>query len=105
MLIESGIEEILDNELHIALIVDNAKIHTATDVGIIAEILNIELILLPPYSPDLNPIEDLWKIIKSVVYSSNYNSLDELIKIVSDEFYKNVTSKSLYYGRIEEFML
>ena len=43
-------------------------------VGIVAEILNIELVLLPPYSPDLNPIEDLWKIIKRIVYSSNYNN-------------------------------
>ena len=74
-------------------------------VGIVAEILNIELVLLHPYSPDLNPIEDLWKIIKSVVYSSNYDSLDDLIMIVSDEFYKNVTSESLYSGWIEEFML
>ena len=105
LLIESGIEEILENELPIALIADNAKIHTATDVGIAAKILNIELVLLPPYSPDLNPIEDLWKIIKSVVYSSNYDSLDDLIMIVSDEFYKNVTSESLYSGWIEEFML
>lgn len=31
LLIESGIEEILENELPIALIADNAKIHTATD--------------------------------------------------------------------------
>ena len=65
----------------IALIADNAKIHSATDVGVAAEILNIEFVFLPAYSPDLNPIEDLWKIIKSKVYLSNYNTLDELIDI------------------------
>ena len=75
------------------------------DVGVAAEILNIEFVFLPTYSPDLNPIEDLWKIIKSKVYLSNYNTLDELIEIVTEEFYKNVTSESLYEGWLEEFML
>ena len=104
LLIESDIDEILNNELPIALIADNAKIHSATDVGVAAEILNIEFVFLPAYSPDLNPIEDLWKIIKSKVYLSNYNTLDELIDIVTDEFYKNVTSESLYTEWIEEFI-
>ena len=105
LLFESEIDEILDNELPIALIADNAKIHSSTDVGVAAEILNIEFVFLPTYSPDLNPIEDLWKIIKSKVYLSNYNTLDELIDIVTEEFYKNVTSESLYAGWLEEFML
>ena len=104
LLIESDIDEILNNELPIALIADNAKIHSATDVGVAAEILNIEFVFLPAYSPDLNPIEDLWKIIKSKVYLSNYNTLDELIDIVTDEFYRNVTSESLYTEWIEEFI-
>jgi putative transposase len=29
-----------------------------------AERLRIELVFLPPYSPDLNPIEYVWKSIK-----------------------------------------
>ena len=70
-----------------------------------AEILNIKFVFLPTYSPDLNPIEDLWKIIKSKVYLSNYNTLNELIDIVTEEFYKNVTSESLYEGWLEEFIL
>ena len=105
LLIESEIDEILNNELPIALIADNAKIHSSTDVGIAAEILNIEFVFLPTYSPDFNPIEDLWKIIKSKVYLSNYNTLDELIDIVTEEFYENVVSESLYAGWLEEFML
>lgn len=56
---ESEIENILKDEKPILLVLDNAKIHKATDVEIACEILNIELMFLPKYSPDLNPIEDL----------------------------------------------
>ena len=59
---------------------------------------------LPEYSPDLNPIEDLWKIIKSVTYLSDYENLGDLIWIVTNEFYNHFTSSSLYDGWIDEFM-
>ncbi len=51
---------------------------------IASKILNIELMYLPEYSPDLQPIEDLWKIIKSVAYLNYYKNLDELIWIVTE---------------------
>jgi transposase len=41
----------------ICLILDNFPTHKAQRVKEKAQELNIELILLPPYSPDLNPIE------------------------------------------------
>ena len=104
LLIDSGVKDILYDEKMILLVLDNAKIHHATDVKIASEILNIELMYLPEYSPDLNPIEDLWKIIKSVTYSSNYNNLNELKWIITEEFYNHVTSHSLYSGWIDEFM-
>ena len=104
LLIESDIYEILNNEKPIVIVLDNAKIHQADDVAIACEILNIELIFLPTYSPDLNPIEDLWKIIKRVVYSSHYKNEEELIEIILDEFYKNVCKESLIENWVEEFL-
>jgi len=32
-----------------------------------AEKMNIVLVYLPPYSPDLNPIEFVWKGVKRIV--------------------------------------
>ena len=104
LLIESDIYEILNNEKPIVIVLDNAKIHQADDVAIACEILNIELIFLPTYSPDLNPIEDLWKIIKRVIYSSHYKNEEELIEIILDEFYKNVCKESLIENWVEEFL-
>lgn len=46
---------------HIALIVDGATSHRSTEL-VVPE--NITLIALPPYSPQLNPIENLWKVMR-----------------------------------------
>ena len=62
----------------------------------VAEILNINLIYLRPYCPDLSPIEDVWRVIKKTTYKSNYDSEKELIKIFKDKFYEIIENKSFY---------
>ncbi|MCC7554331.1 MAG: transposase [Methanobacteriaceae archaeon] len=49
----------LKNKKRIVVILDNAKVHDAKLVEKACEILNIELIPLPPYSPKYNPIEQI----------------------------------------------
>ena len=44
----------------IFLLIDNFSSHKANDVKNIAKELNIELCYLPPYSPQLQPIEKVW---------------------------------------------
>lgn len=39
---------------------------------------NIRLIKLPPYSPELNPVEKLWDIVKDWICNRVYADLDEL---------------------------
>lgn len=46
------------------LILDNASFHKGGDLRAIAEQYHIRLVYLPPYSPDLNPIEQCWAILK-----------------------------------------
>lgn len=49
---------------HIYIILDNARTHIAKLTENYAKKLNITLIFLPPYSPDLNPIEYIWKSVR-----------------------------------------
>jgi len=59
--------ELVRRENHaapIVVVLDNARIHTAKLVGGRAEELGIIRTFLPPYSPDLQPIEFGWKDLK-----------------------------------------
>jgi len=52
----------------IIIVLDNLRSHKVEEVKAEAERLGIELVFLPPYSPDLNPIEYIWKSIKCDVF-------------------------------------
>lgn len=48
------------------LIFDNASFHKSSETLEIIEKFNCELIFLPTYSPDLNPIEHKWPQLKTI---------------------------------------
>ena len=56
----------------ITLILDNARYQKCALVIDLAKSLNIELLYLPPYSPNLNLIERLWKLMKKKCLYSKY---------------------------------
>jgi transposase len=56
-----------DSELPVVIIWDGAPCHRAKVVQIAAADLNFTLLPLPGYSPDLNPIEGLWKWMRQEV--------------------------------------
>lgn len=58
------------NPLPITVVLDNARYQRTPAVRDQAARLNIELLYLPPYSPQLNLIERLWKLVKKLALSA-----------------------------------
>ena len=92
----------------IFLLIDNFSSHKASIVKNLAKELNIELCYLPPYSPQLQPIEKVWyknkrdnmqyKIdkIKNFKKMDKDEKLNKLKEIVEYSFYKTVKSKTMW---------
>ena len=60
------------NDLPITRVLDNAAYQRCALVREKAEALGIQLLFLPPYSPNLNLIERLWKFVKPECLNSIY---------------------------------
>jgi transposase len=71
--------------LPITLVMDNARYQRCRFVTDLAKALRIELLFLPPYSPNLNLIERLWKFVKKkCLYSEYYETFQEFQKAIED---------------------
>lgn len=57
----------------IHLVLDNARYQKCNIVRELAEKLHIDLVYIPPYSPNLNLIERFWKFVKGELRSKYYN--------------------------------
>ncbi len=49
------------------LVIDNARFHKSQRVIDLIEDAGCQIIFLPPYSPDLNPIEHWWASVKAAI--------------------------------------
>ena len=75
----------LTHKLHIIL--DGAGYHRSDLVKDAAFVLNIELHYLPPYSPNLNPIERLWKVMNEKSRNNVYFKRKRDFKAAIDQFF------------------
>ena len=66
-----------DGKRPILVVLDNARVHVASLVSEKAKTFHITRVFLPPYSPDLMPIEFGWKDVKREL--SSYLNFDEAL--------------------------
>ena len=68
----------------ITLVLDNARYQKCQLVEALAAALQIELLYLPAYSPNVNLIERMWKFIKKkCLYSTDYAHFSDFTHAIS----------------------
>jgi transposase len=63
---------------------DNLSVHKPARVGELIESRGCELIYVPPYSPDFNPIEEAFSKIKGMVRKAAARTKGALIDVLGD---------------------
>jgi transposase len=65
---------------------DNASPHYTAAVNTWMHNHGVHIMEFPPYSPDLNPIENLWHVLKHRVEHRNPRTAEELEQIIGEEY-------------------
>ena len=93
---EVYVEHVLVPTLHGGEIVvlDNLSSHKRPRVIERIQAAGAEVRYLPPYSPDLNPIEQMWSKVKQILRSLAARTVDDLIAAIGDAL-KQITSTDI----------
>ena len=65
---------------------DNCPIHKLDEIEDLIDARGAGVVFLPPYSPDLNPIEPCWSKVKARLRALKPRTLDDLLAALVDAF-------------------
>ena len=74
------------------VVMDNLSSHKPAEIEAMIQAAGAELWYLPPYSPDLNPIEKMWSKVKESLRSSKARCTEELYSAIRQAL-KTITSQ------------
>jgi len=82
VLFEAYIDRVLAPSLRIGqvIVMDNLSVHKGEKVRELIEARGCDLIYLPPYSPDLNPIEEAFSKVKGLLRRAGARTREALIE-------------------------
>ena len=66
------------------LILDNLPAHKSPRVTLAVERAGCKLVYLPPYSPDFNPIENMWSKVKAALRKAKARTFDAVLEAAKD---------------------
>jgi transposase len=78
----------------ITLVMDNARYQKNKKVFAAAEEYGIELLFLPPYSPNLNLIERVWRLVKAKSLRNRYFADFGKFKTAIDDFVDSLSGEN-----------
>ncbi len=93
---EAYVEQLLIPQLppNAIVIMDNLSAHKSRAMAQLLQSAGAELRYLPPYSPDLNPIEMMWSKVKSNLRSVKARTLAQLDKAIAMSM-EEITAKDI----------
>lgn len=74
----------------------NASAHDPDELREILTPLGVQVLFLPPYSPELNPIELIWSKIKSILKKHTALTHESLYQVLSQAIL-SITSSNAYH--------
>ena len=81
----------------ITLVMDNARYQRNRKVKELAETVGIELLYLPAYSPNLNLIERVWRLVKSKCLRNRYHETFSLFMGAIDDFIDSLSGENRHH--------
>jgi len=91
-------------EGRILLVLDNFASHRAMVTKMKAAELDIHLVYLPPYSPDLNPIEQLWRCLKRELSTAFFSTREEFLGLIEEAYNSLSTRINFAKGWFQKFL-
>ena len=82
----------IEENKKILLVLDQAPWHTT---GKLIAPRGIELVFLPPYSPELQPAEHLWALSDKVLFNKTFDDLDQLENVLVAQCENLMASKDV----------
>ena len=79
------------------VVVDNLSVHKDAESREIIGSFGADLFFLPPYSPDLNPIEKMWSKVKTHLRSAKARTHPDLISAIGEALTKIKASDARGY--------
>ncbi len=88
------IREILTPQLWVgaAVVMDNLPVHQALVIREAIEAVGARLVFLPPYSPDLSPIELCWSKLKQCLRTAKARTCEQLNQVLTQIVTEHISS-------------
>ena len=77
----------IPEDVHVVMVWDQAGFHTGKELKVPE---NITIVQLPPYSPELNPMENLWHYLRSHYWSNRvFEDYDALVDAAEEAWQRS----------------